>query len=176
MPPSRNVRAHVAQLVEQRIENPRVAGSIPAVGTSLSNSPYRNTVRELPATRAAPGAPFHGVEATRGCDRILAWQNPREQGGHPLKMIWFQRSWFNSGRGHQPASSRRQIAVRWSANRATNKIAPAGALFLGLRPLRLNFAGQNSATPSDAIYPNCVGAPGHPARCTRLSGGGIRGA
>jgi hypothetical protein len=27
--------AQIAQLVEQRIENPRVAGSIPALGTTL---------------------------------------------------------------------------------------------------------------------------------------------
>lgn len=34
-PPSSGLpeRAQVAQLVEQRIENPRVAGSIPALGT-----------------------------------------------------------------------------------------------------------------------------------------------
>jgi hypothetical protein len=31
-------RAQIAQLVEQRIENPRVAGSIPALGTIFSIS------------------------------------------------------------------------------------------------------------------------------------------
>ncbi len=32
--------AQIAQLVEQRIENPRVAGSIPALGTTLNNFYY----------------------------------------------------------------------------------------------------------------------------------------
>ena len=32
--------AQIAQLVEQRIENPRVAGSIPALGTIKSFSPF----------------------------------------------------------------------------------------------------------------------------------------
>ena len=34
--PRHPTRAQVAQLVEQRIENPRVAGSIPALGTTLT--------------------------------------------------------------------------------------------------------------------------------------------
>jgi hypothetical protein len=33
MPPATSKHAQIAQLVEQRIENPRVAGSIPALGT-----------------------------------------------------------------------------------------------------------------------------------------------
>lgn len=38
--PARQAQARVAQLVEQRIENPRVAGSIPAPGTiSRASSP-----------------------------------------------------------------------------------------------------------------------------------------
>jgi hypothetical protein len=35
MPPATSKHAQIAQLVEQRIENPRVAGSIPALGTTL---------------------------------------------------------------------------------------------------------------------------------------------
>jgi hypothetical protein len=34
-------RAQIAQLVEQRIENPRVAGSIPALGTIFRNERYQ---------------------------------------------------------------------------------------------------------------------------------------
>ena len=34
-----NERAQIAQLVEQRTENPRVAGSIPALGTVLFEIP-----------------------------------------------------------------------------------------------------------------------------------------
>jgi hypothetical protein len=33
-------RAQIAQLVEQRIENPRVAGSIPALGTIFSSNDF----------------------------------------------------------------------------------------------------------------------------------------
>ena len=36
--PFRQVRAQVAQLVEQRTENPRVGGSIPPLGTTISKT------------------------------------------------------------------------------------------------------------------------------------------
>jgi hypothetical protein len=36
----RKGRAQIAQLVEQRIENPRVAGSIPALGTIFHETNY----------------------------------------------------------------------------------------------------------------------------------------
>ena len=36
--PTRHRIAQVAQLVEQRTENPRVGGSIPPLGTTLSKS------------------------------------------------------------------------------------------------------------------------------------------
>ena len=37
-------RAQVAQLVEQRIENPRVGGSIPSLGTSVSRPSFAERV------------------------------------------------------------------------------------------------------------------------------------
>jgi hypothetical protein len=45
--PIERLSAQIAQLVEQRIENPRVAGSIPALGTILSHSNRALTNCEL---------------------------------------------------------------------------------------------------------------------------------
>jgi hypothetical protein len=45
------VTAQVAQLVEQRIENPRVAGSIPALGTKWVRLGQRSSAAPLRSTR-----------------------------------------------------------------------------------------------------------------------------
>ena len=53
VPPSRTLGGQVAQLVEQRIENPRVDGSIPSLATT-SNFLKRNGFRVSPADEPWP--------------------------------------------------------------------------------------------------------------------------
>ena len=55
----RAVRAQIAQLVEQWTENPRVAGSIPALGTSDSKQTARPSARCLFAGGRGRGLAIH---------------------------------------------------------------------------------------------------------------------
>jgi hypothetical protein len=77
-PGNEKTYAQVAQLVEQRTENPRVAGSIPALGTPITPS-AQHLVAALPSAVEAPPQNMIRREISllskqRNLSEHLSWQ------------------------------------------------------------------------------------------------------
>ena len=90
--PSRALYAQIAQSVEQRTENPRVAGSIPALGIAS------NFIR--PIGQAVKTPPFHGGNRSS----ILLWVIARNSISG-CGSVWLERLiWVQEAAGSSPVT------------------------------------------------------------------------
>ena len=130
----RRLSAQVAQLVEQRTENPRVAGSIPALGTTARlpiPAARRGFSPPLLYTGSARGHRAGNGWAVRGPPRCkTAVDDPqrsgaggRSGGGDAERRGKSACRWFNSGPGHHrsPSDPRRAAGIFSSAALELNR-------------------------------------------------------